>query len=103
MAWAQDRALAAVEELAERCARPGALLGGSQRWVLRPLPVSCQLPEYVPGRDTLLGAPDLAAGLDAFDADSGEHILATMALPEQALALATPFLLRYPRCHFMLA
>ena len=92
--FGQDRASAAVEELAERFVSPGALPCSSQRWELRPLPVSSQLPEYVPGRDALLGAPELAAGLDAFDAASGEHVLATMALPKQALALATPFLLR---------
>jgi hypothetical protein len=91
----QDRALAAGDtQLAQRCAAPGALQSRSERWEVHTLPVSSQLLEYIPGRDRLLPAPDLAAGLDAYDAGSGEHMLCTLPLPEQALILASPLLLR---------
>lgn len=62
------------------------------------LPVSSQLLEYVPGRDRLLQAPDLAAGLDVVDGGSGEHMLCTLPLPAQALDLASPLLLRCCCC-----
>ncbi|BDA46570.1 hypothetical protein COCOBI_09-0220 [Coccomyxa sp. Obi] len=65
-----------------------------QHWVLRPVPVSSQLLEYIPGRDTLISAPDLAAGLHAFDSGSGEHVLWATALPRVTFDCARPFVLR---------
>lgn len=66
-----------------------------QRWAMHQLPVSSQLLEYVPGRDDLLQAPTLAAGLDAHDASSGEHFLFTAAVPREVFTLMQPFVLRY--------
>jgi hypothetical protein len=40
-------------------------------------------------------ATDLAAGLDVHDASSGEHVLCTLVLPEQALELLQPFIIRW--------
>ena len=69
-----------------------------QHWVLHPVPVSSQLLEYIPGRDSLISAPDLAAGLDAFDACSGEHVLWATALPHAAFKFVRPFVLRCTDC-----
>ncbi|CAL8471179.1 g10721 [Coccomyxa elongata] len=65
-----------------------------QHWALYPVPVSSQLLEYIPGRDTLFSAPDLAAGLDALDSGSAEHVLWATALPRDAFDCARPFVLR---------
>ena len=92
--WQIRAAAAGSAQLAQRCAAPGGLPSRSERWDVQALPVSSQLLEYIPGRDRLLQAPDLAAGLDAIDASSGEHMLCTLPLPAAALSLATPLLLR---------
>lgn len=68
--------------------------GQLQHWVLHPVPVSSHLLEYIPGRDTLLSAPDLAAGLDALDSGSAEHVLWATAMPRDAFECARPFVLR---------
>jgi hypothetical protein len=47
--------------------------------------------EFVPGRDTLLPASLLAAGLDAHDARTGELLLFTAAMPREELRLGEPF------------
>jgi hypothetical protein len=57
--------------------------------------VSSQLLDYIPGRDALVSAPEMAAGLDAHDSSSGEHVLWAAVLPSSALDLARPFVLRF--------
>ena len=66
-----------------------------KHWQLHPVAVSSHLLDYVPGRDTLISAPEMAAGLDAFDRGTGEHVLWAAALPDSALGLARPFVLRW--------
>lgn len=92
----QERAQSAPTELSDRFAQPpeGAQPDQVQPWELRSLPASSRLLEYVPGRDTLISAPQLAAGLDAFDARSGEHVLRAATLPSKALDAARQFVLR---------
>ena len=93
----QERAQSAALELSARFAQAPdeAAPDQAQNWSSHPLPVSSQLLDYVPGRDAMISAPEMAAGLDAFDASSGEHVLWAAALPTAALDLARPFVLRW--------
>lgn len=66
----------------------------SARWQWRQMPPSSMPCEYIPGRDVLYAPQQLAAGLDAYDSGSREHILCTTALPRRAFDLAAPLVLR---------
>ncbi|KAK9790104.1 hypothetical protein WJX73_004826 [Symbiochloris irregularis] len=86
-------------ELAQRLARPGEEQPCTVQWQAQQLPISSQLPEYIPGRDTLISAEQLAAGLDAFDTASGEHVLWATAAPPDFLTMAAPAALRVLELH----
>lgn len=85
---------AAISELTKRIAFPeGAELDRLQ-WRTYETADSSSFLEYIPGRDHLYSAEQLAAGLTAFDAATGDHILQTRALPKGVLKLVSPFALR---------
>ncbi|KAK9919052.1 hypothetical protein WJX75_009029 [Coccomyxa subellipsoidea] len=91
-----ERAHSAPLELSARFAQAPdqALPGQVHHWELHSVAVSSQLLDYIPGRDALVSAPEMAAGLDAHDSSSGEHVLWAAVLPSSALDLARPFVLR---------
>lgn len=92
----QERAHSAPLELSARFAQAPdqALPDQVHHWELHSVAVSSQLLDYIPGRDALVSAPEMAAGLDAHDSSSGEHVLWAAVLPSSALDLARPFVLR---------
>jgi hypothetical protein len=47
--------------------------------------------EYIPGRDTLIDAKTLGAGVDAVDSRNGQLALFTLAVPPETIRLAEPF------------
>ena len=47
--------------------------------------------EYIPGRDTLIDAKTLGAGVDAIDGRNGDLVLFTVAVPVSTARLAEPF------------
>ena len=55
------------------------------------------LPEFVPGRDTLLTPLQLVSGVDMADKESAEHIFWSTALPGAALESISPVLIRCRR------
>jgi hypothetical protein len=48
---------------------------------MQPMAASSMPLEFVPGRDALVGAAATATGVAVFDAERGEHVLTTMAVP----------------------
>ncbi|KAK9845126.1 hypothetical protein WJX74_010866 [Apatococcus lobatus] len=79
--------------LAQRLALPGDKLPIACSWSMEDVPSMPWL-EYVPGRDTFIEADQLAAGVHAWDASSGEHILSTIGLTSEVVASCGPFILR---------
>jgi hypothetical protein len=72
---------------------PPANRRAAATWHCHQPPPSSLFSEFVPGRDELLPAAQLVAGLDAYDAGGGEHILSTAPLPRVAFSLASPLVL----------
>ncbi|KAK9846170.1 hypothetical protein WJX84_001720 [Apatococcus fuscideae] len=82
-----------ISELAPRQACANGLPSASNTWAAQDSSPTPWL-EYVPGRDKLVQADQLAAGLQAWDAASGEHILSTSRVSSEAIAHCSPFILR---------
>ncbi|KAL3133730.1 hypothetical protein ABBQ32_008220 [Trebouxia sp. C0010 RCD-2024] len=64
------------------------------QWTAHDVAPSSHFLEYIPGRDQLWTCEALKAGLDVYDAGSGEHVLWACALPESALLALQPFICR---------
>ncbi|KAK9814732.1 hypothetical protein WJX72_010670 [[Myrmecia] bisecta] len=89
----EERATASPVQLAQRWASAGDVTATTMQLELKPMPVA-HMAEFVAGRDTLVPAGQLAAGLDAFQSGSGEHVLWAVGLPAAVLPLASPLVLR---------
>eukprot|EP00884_Botryococcus_braunii_P022573 jgi/Botrbrau1/89/Bobra.0022s0079.1 len=82
--------------LAQTAVFDGAINPSSQEWQRQPLFPSSLFLGYIPGRDDLLSASQLAAGLDAYDVTDSErqHILWATAVPDCVIQAIEPFVLR---------